>query len=146
MKDGDVLPNLEAKRTGVKTYTIQNSDGATLKIGPLGAPGVFSPGELLQAAIAGCSALSAEAQLAHVLGEDFELTAVTEAIYNAADNRIEELITSLEVDASELSEEKLNKLIATTDRVVERLCTIKRSLKAGVAASSLLVHKEKRAQ
>jgi len=79
MKDGDELQDLVAERTANKTLTVTDSTGATLKIGPLGAAGAFSPGELLQAAIAGCTALSAEAQIANVLGEDFEMRAVVNA-------------------------------------------------------------------
>jgi len=60
---------------------------------------------------------------------------------NGTENRIEELLTTIEVNAATLSSEEFEKLIARVDRVVERLCTVKRSLNAGVAASSTLVNK-----
>lgn len=130
------LPVLTAERTSAKTLTVRNGRGAELHIGMAEAEGSFSPGELLQAAVTGCAALSAEAQLAHELGDDFEMTASTEAVTNEADNRIDQLIVDIAADMSELGPQDREKLITRSERVIDRLCTVKRSLNHGVDSTA----------
>lgn len=125
------LPPLSAERTGPNAYLARNDRGAQVRIGPPGAADSFTPGELLQAAIAGCSALSAEAQLAHHLGEDFEATATTDGTHRAEDNRIAALGTSILADMSTLDDAQRARLITSAERFIERLCTVKRTIAHG---------------
>lgn len=74
------IPDVIAQRTDVNTYTVRNGSGVEVRIGALGAEGVFSPVELLQAALAGCAALSADAQLASQLGPNFDATSTVQAV------------------------------------------------------------------
>lgn len=84
---------------------MRNAKGAEVRIGALGAEGAFSPVELLQAALAGCAALSAEAHLTSALGPNFDATSTVQAVYNAKENRVEKLITTIDADTSGLSAE-----------------------------------------
>lgn len=131
----DPLPRVTAVRTAKDLYTIRNDQGAELRVAGPGTEGAFTPGELLQAALAGCSALSADAQLASKLGPDFEATATVDATRHEDDNRVEKLLVTLATDMSSLSAEDRDKLLVRTDRIVERLCAIKRSLNAGVESA-----------
>lgn len=128
------IPNLVAERAAPNLYTVRSASGAEVRIGALGAEGAFSPVELLQAAIAGCASLSADAQLASRLGDNFDVVTTVEALYNAEENRIEKLITQIAIDTSELDPEKKDKLIASAERVIDKLCTVKRTLNSGVEA------------
>lgn len=128
----DPLPQVNAVRTRKDLYTIRNDQGAELRVAGPGTEGAFTPGELLQAALAGCSALSADAQLASKLGPDFEATITVDATRDDEDNRVAEMLVTLTTDMSALSDEEREKLLVRTDRLVERLCAIKRSLNIGV--------------
>lgn len=125
------IPTLTAERTGPATYTVRNAQGAELRIGVPGAENSFSPVELLQAAAAGCAALSAEAQLVNRLGGDFNATAAVEAHLNFDENRVERLVTLIDVDMSMLDPEKQDKLITSAERSIDKLCTVKRTLNQG---------------
>ena len=131
MATGEPTPSLTAERTGPKTYTARNDRGAEVVMGSPGAEGCFTPVELLQAAVAGCTALSAEAQLAYSLGDDFEATATVEALLDSEENRIDELITRIDADMSGLAPERRDRLIASAERFIARLCTVKRTLEHG---------------
>lgn len=130
-----VYSPLEITRAGAGFITIANTRGAELIAGGRDAEAAFSPDELLQAALAACSVLSAETQLAHVLGEDFDLTASTSATPSEDGKRVEAIEVSLDVDMSSLDDAAREKLISRADRVIERLCAVKRSLRHGVEAS-----------
>jgi uncharacterized OsmC-like protein len=126
------VPALTAQRTAPATYTVRNANGGEFRIGAPGAEdGSFSPVEILQAAAAACAALSAEAKLANRLGEGFDATSTVEAEPNMDDNRIERLITHVEADMSELDAETRQKLIASAERSIDSLCTVKRTLNHG---------------
>lgn len=136
------IPDLVAQRTDVNIYTARSASGAEVRIGGLGEEGVFSPVELLQAALAGCAALSAEAQFTSDLGPNFDATSTVEAVLNMDENRVEKLITTIATDTSELSPEKHDKLIASAERIIDKLCTVKRSLSAGIEPVTTVTSKE----
>ncbi|MGD7003806.1 OsmC family protein [Corynebacterium halotolerans] len=126
------IPSVTVTRSGVNTYTARSAGGAELRIGEPGQEGVFSPVELLQVAIAGCASMSAEPQLTSQLGEDFDLTTTVDAVQNSEENRLEKLITTINTDLTELDPRKQEKLIARAEKFIEKLCTVKRTLKHGV--------------
>lgn len=132
----DNVPNLIAERTGDKTYTVRSAGGAELRIGVPGAEGVFTPVELLQAAIAGCASLSAEARLANQLGDEFAASTTVEAVYDAEANRVEKLITTIAADTSQLDPAERDKLVSRAERSIDKLCTVKRTLDSGVETSA----------
>ncbi|RSZ66075.1 osmotically inducible protein C [Corynebacterium hylobatis] len=130
------MTDLTARRDTSGTWTVSNASGAELRIGAPGEEGAFSPGELLQAALAACSVLSAETQLAHNLGADYEATATVEGVDDEGAGRVAGLRATISPDMSALDPAEQEKLIARAERVIERLCAIKRSLNHGVAATA----------
>ena len=129
---------LIATRTGPWTLSVDNGRGATLAIGMDGAADSFSPIELLQAALAGCAALSAEAQLVDKLGADTPVTSTVQAAYDRDANRLTHLSTTLTTDMTPLPAERIEKLIQAAERSVGRLCTVKRSLAHGIEATTTI--------
>lgn len=127
---------LTAVRSAVNTYRVSNGRGAELLIGSHDAEGAFSPMELLQAALAGCTALSAEQQLASKLGDTFDAEVAVDVITADDGSRATHLNAALTADMSELEVEDVEKLIRYSERVIERLCAVKRSLNAGVQATA----------
>lgn len=127
---------ITARRDAAGTWTVANAHGAELRIGAPGAEGAFSPGELLQAALAACSVLSADVQLAHHLGADYAATATVEGTGDGESDRVAGLRATISPDMSALDPAEQEKLIVRAERVIERLCAIKRSLNHGVAATA----------
>lgn len=136
--DGKPTPNVTITRSDVNAYTARSAGGAELRIGEPGEEGVFSPVELLQVALAGCASMSAEPQLRSQLGTDFELDTTVEAIYDSEENRLVKLITTLNADLSELDSEQQEKLIARAEKFIEKLCTVKRTLRHGAETETVV--------
>lgn len=128
--------NLTAQRTAPDEYTVISETGAQLRIAPPGTPDSFSPGELLQAALAGCAALAAEAQLAHSLGPDFSATATIKP--TISQGIFTELLFELQVDLSEIAAGKREKLKESTLWKIDKLCAVKNSIKPGIAVHTEL--------
>lgn len=129
-----------ATRTGPWTLSVDNGRGATLTIGMKGAEGSFSPVELLQAALAGCAALSAEAQLVDKLGAGVSVSSTAQVTYAPDTNRIIHLDTIITADMTSLPAERTDKLIQAAERSVGRLCTVKRSLTHSIEATTTVVN------
>ena len=121
-------PNLSAERAEPGIYIATNDRGARVRIGKPGARHAFTPGELLQLAAASCSAISAEANLVHHLGEDFEATLTVDAVKNDAENRYDEIHTVFSPDLSSLDPEKAERMVVRLEKLVERLCTVGRTV------------------
>lgn len=121
---------LWAERTGDRTYTGHNARGARVAMGPEDSDGVFSPGELLAIALAGCTGMSADSRIASELGDDVEIS-VGVTRNKGEDNRYESLSVELVVDASALSPERRERLLTAAHKAVEKLCTVSRTLEAG---------------
>ena len=68
------MTELWVERTGVRRYTGRSSRGAEVFIGSEDVEGVFTPGELLKIALAGCSGLSSDQPLRRRLGDDYPAT------------------------------------------------------------------------
>lgn len=130
------LSPLEVSRAGTGRVHIKNTRGAELTAGDRDAEEAFSPEELLQAALAACSVLSAETQLAYVLGEDFDLTASTAGTQSEDGKRVKDIKVTMNVDMSALGDAEREKLVSRADRIIDRLCVIKRSLRHGVEAAT----------
>ena len=124
-------PALWAERTGKRAYTGRNARGAEVLIGDSKADGVFSPGELLQIALAACSALSADHRLAHSLGDDFDAVVGVSNEKNDAENRYESMTVEVVTDMSMLDEEARAKMLERAELAIERQCTVARTLAAG---------------
>jgi len=120
---------LWAERTGTRAYTGRNARGAHVLVGD--GEGEFTPGELLQLALATCSGLSADHRLAHALGADFAATVGVSNEKNQEENRYESLSVEIVTDLSGLDESTRARTLERAELAIERQCTVGRTLDAG---------------
>ncbi|MHA6804892.1 OsmC family protein [Salinifilum ghardaiensis] len=120
-------------RTGEHAFTAVNERGAEVAIGREGAPGAFTPGELLLAAIAGCSAVTGENLLVRRLGEDAEITVDADRTKNPEDkHRFATVRTQLRAALDEIDDaEEREKLVAAVQRAIAKYCTVSRTVAEG---------------
>lgn len=123
-------PDLTVTRTGVRTATGTNARGASVRIGGDGAPGAFTPGELLQIALAACEALSADHRIAHALGDDAEVVTRVRREKDSAENRYTDLHVDLALGLGGFEEGARDRLLERIDKAIERQCTVGRTLRA----------------
>lgn len=139
MSDSTKAPDpLWAERTGARTYTGHNGRGASVRIGPEDADGVFSPGELLAIALAGCTGMSSDSRVASELGDDVAITVGVTRTKDDGENRYPRLKVELVVDASALDPGRRERLEPAIVKAVERLCTVSRTLEAGAAVDLVI--------
>lgn len=127
--------DLWVERTGVRRYTGRSSRGAEVLIGSVTDDGVFTPGELMKIALAGCSGLSSDQPLRRRLGDEYEAVI---RVSGAADREREfypDLRETLEVDLSGLSAEEKERLLVVVNRAIDQVCTVGRTLKSGTEIS-----------
>ena len=125
------MTELWVERTGVRRYTGRSSRGAEVFIGSEDVEGVFTPGELLKIALAGCSGLSSDQPLRRRLGDDYEATIRVSGPADREQERYPLLEESLELDLSGLSADDLTRLLTVVERAVDQVCTVGRTLKTG---------------
>ncbi|MGC5628333.1 OsmC family protein [Georgenia sp. Z1344] len=124
-------PDLTVARTGVRTALGTNSRGASVRIGGDGAPDAFTPGELLQIALAACESLSADHRITHALGEDAQVVTRVRRDKDDAENRYTDLHVDLALDLASLEPLARERLLERMDKAIERHCTVGRTLRAG---------------
>ncbi|MDM8083340.1 OsmC family protein [Cellulomonas cellasea] len=122
---------LWVERTGRRTYTGRSSRGAEVLIGPVEAGAVFTPGELLKIALAGCTGMSADTALAHRLGDDVAVTVEVEGPSDPDEDRYPVLTERLVVDLSSLDAAQRERLLTVVHRAVDNHCTVGRTLTHG---------------
>ena len=125
------MTDLWVERTGVRRYTGRSSRGAEVFIGSEDVEGVFTPGELLKIALAGCSGLSSDQPLRRRLGDDYPATIRVSGPADREQERYPLLEESLELDLSGLSADDLTRLLTVVERAVDQVCTVGRTLKTG---------------
>ncbi|GAA0515137.1 OsmC family protein [Saccharopolyspora thermophila] len=124
---------VETTRTGQHTFTATNPRGAQVTIGRDGAPGAFTPGELLLAAIAGCAALTGENLLVRRIGEDAGFTVHADRRKAPEDpNKFSSVQITFDVDLSVIEDEgERGRLVDAVRRAIEKYCTVSRSVEEG---------------
>ena len=133
--DDDGPADLWVERTGRRTYTGRSSRGAEVRIGPASAGAVFTPGELLKIALAGCAGMSVDTALSHRLGDDVPVTVRVSGQSDPEQDRYPELHQELVVDLSGLDDEQRERLVAIMHRAVDLHCTVGRTLQHGASTS-----------
>lgn len=126
---------LWVERTGVRRYTGRSSRGAQVLIGSVTDEGVFTPGELLKIALAGCSGLSSDQPLRRRLGDDYPAVIRVSGDADRDDERYPLLTEKLEIDLSSLTPEERDRLLLVVGRAIDQVCTVGRTLKAGTEIS-----------
>jgi len=119
---------LWAERVGTDCYTGYNARGAHVRMGPVSAGDVFTPGELLKIALAGCSGMSADHSLTRRLGADVPVTVFVAGPKLRADERYPALHEELVVDLSGLAQTERDRVITVIRRAIDRNCTVGRTL------------------
>ncbi len=125
------MTDLWVERTGVRTYTGRSSRGARVSIGSVTDEGVFTPGELLKIALAGCAGLSSDQPLRRRLGDDYPAVIRVSGEADREQERYPLLSEKLEIDLSGLSAEERQRLLLVVTRAVDQVCTVGRTLKSG---------------
>jgi len=123
------------ERTGIRRYTGRSSRGAEVLIGSESDEGVFTPGELLKIALAGCSGLSSDQPLRRRLGDDYRAVIRVAGPADRDEERYPRLAETLEIDLTGLSDGDTERLLLVINRAIEQVCTVGRTLKAGAEIS-----------
>ena len=102
-----------------------SDDGAHIKFGK--SRGVFTPGDLMKIALAGCAALSSQFAIEHTLGDGKGARIVVDGTYDADSDAYINFNEQVVVDATDakLSEEDADKLKERVTRHIEKGCTVK---------------------
>ena len=102
-----------------------SDDGAHIKFGK--GRGVFTPGDLMKIALAGCAALSSPFAIEHTLGDGKGARIVVDGTYDADSDAYINFNEQVVVDATDakLSEEDADKLKERVTRHIEKGCTVK---------------------
>lgn len=125
------MTELWVERTGIRRYTGRSDRGAEVLIGSATDEGVFTPGELLKIALAGCSGLSSDQPLRRRLGDDYAATIRVSGQADRDEERYPDLAETLEIDLSRLPAQDRERLLLVVSRAVDQVCTVGRTLKAG---------------
>jgi uncharacterized OsmC-like protein len=129
------MTQLWVERTGIRRYTGHSSRGAEVLIGSESDDGVFTPGELLKIALAGCSGLSSDQPLRRRLGDDYPAVIRVLGSADRDEERYPRIEETLEIDLSGLSAEDRERLLLVVTRAIDQVCTVGRTLKAGAEIS-----------
>lgn len=102
-----------------------SEDGAHIKFGK--GAGVFTPGDLMKIALAGCAALSSEFAVSHALGEGKGARVVVDGTYDADNDSYINFNEQVVVDAIDagLTDEDAAKLKERITRHIDKGCTVK---------------------
>jgi len=130
------------ERTGTRQYVGRSSRGGEVRIGSLGDPDAFTPGELLKIALGACTGLSSDAAIARRLGDDVPVTIRVGGLAHPTEDRYPVLTEVLEVDLSSLDDAARERLLTVVHRAVAEHCTVGRTLEHG-ATTTLTVAGER---
>ena len=125
------MTELWVERTGVRRYTGRSDRGAEVLIGSVTDEGVFTPGELLKIALAGCAGLSSDQPLRSRLGDDYPAVIRVSGDADRDQERYPLLTEKLEIDLSGLSAQDRERMLLVVTRAVDQVCTVGRTLKSG---------------
>ncbi|MCL1841706.1 MAG: OsmC family protein [Propionibacteriaceae bacterium] len=120
-----------AQREGVRTYRGHNSRGASVLMGEPSVPGAFTPGELLQIALAGCAGMTTDGVVQRRLTGDTSVVLGVEASTHETEDRYTGFTETLMVDLSGLDDAARAQLAATVRHAVGVGCTVGLTLLAG---------------
>jgi len=129
------MTELWVERTGIRRFTGRSSRGAEVLIGSETDDSVFTPGELLKIALAGCSGLSSDEPLRRRLGDDYQAVIRVSGPADREQERYPLLEENLELDLAGLSEAEIERLVIVVNRAIDQVCTVGRTLKAGATVT-----------
>ena len=110
------MTELWVERTGIRRYTGRSSRGAEVLIGSETDEGVFTPGELLKIALAGCRGLRSDQPLRRRLGDAYSAVIRVSGPADRDEERYPRLEETLQIDLSGLSAEETERLLCLPSR------------------------------
>src|SRR3954469_8633983 len=125
------MTGLEIERVGTHDFVGRNERGATVRIGRDGAPGSFSPGELLQVAAAGCAAVTVEEFVVRRAGADARIVATADHQRRPDSHEYEQVHVTLHADLSFLDDATRERVLKAMHTAVDRECTVSRTVERG---------------
>ncbi|WP_104474255.1 OsmC family protein [Microterricola pindariensis] len=128
--------SVSATRTGTRRYIGRNARGSEVLIGPVDAPGHFTPGELLKLALAGCAGMSSDRATARRLGDDFASTVWAHGDSDPAEERYFAIEEEMLLELGGLSDAEKQKLLAIIGRSIAASCTVARSVGDSIELST----------
>lgn len=128
---------LWVERTGTRTYTGHSARGARVLMGPASEGAVFTPGELLKIALAGCAGMSSDRTFASRLGDDYRVTIHVEGAKHPEEDRYPVLTERFEIDLSALDDAARERLLTVAERSIDKACTVGRTVKNGATVETL---------
>lgn len=132
MNEEHTTNGLRVERVGDHEFVGRNERGATVRIGRSDGAGSFSPGELLQIALAGCMSVTVEELVTRRAGADARMVAVPSYERGEGVREYERLRVALETDLSFLDDATRARVIRAMRLAVERQCTVSRTIERGV--------------
>lgn len=131
--DEQPAPALWALRRADGSFTAYNERGGEIPVGLDDEPGTFSPGELLQLALATCNLGSIQHLLASRLGQETTSSVGVSTHRVRGENRYGSMDVEILADLSSLPEERREKVIERLRGAADRQCTVGRTLAAGAS-------------
>ena len=123
---------VEVRRVSEHSFVATNGRGGEVAIGRDGVVDGFTPGELLLAAIAGCSGLTSENLLVRRLGDDASLAFHADRTKEPDDpHTFSSVQVTADLDLSVLPDDERAKLVDAVHRAIERACTVSRTVERG---------------
>jgi uncharacterized OsmC-like protein len=119
------------ERVGPHTWIGRNNRGAEVRIGTDAVPGAFSPGELLQLAIASCSTVTIEDMVVRRSGPDARVDATVERDRAPGTHEFQRISVTLDVDLPGLGDAERDRVVKALRTAVERECTVSRTVEQG---------------
>ncbi|WP_427896795.1 OsmC family protein [Gardnerella sp. 2492] len=117
------------------TWKAKSDDGAVLSFGR--GEGMFTPVELLQIALAGCTALSSQYAAEHAVGAGSGARVVVNGTYDAEEGTYLRFQEDVTLDATcakpALSDDAADALKQRMERHISKGCTVKHTLEKGAA-------------
>ncbi|WP_369076817.1 OsmC family protein [Paractinoplanes durhamensis] len=110
-----------------------------MRIGRAGADGSFSPGELLQIATAGCTAVTTEELITRRAGDDARMVATVTHERAEGGREYQRLEVLLRADLDFLDEDTRRRVIRAMRTAVERQCTVSRTVERGAQVGLTIV-------
>lgn len=142
-KDGVVSDSGEyagypwVERTGTRTYVGYNARGGKVEIGPADNGANFTPGELLQIALAGCAGMSSDQRMAIALGPEFQSLIRAIPTKSQAAEKYNGFRQLMEVDLSGLDDEKKVRTMKFAQSSIDNNCTVGNTIAAGAVVSEV---------
>ncbi|WP_033438436.1 OsmC family protein [Saccharothrix sp. NRRL B-16314] len=122
------MSNVEVRLVGQHDFVATNDRGASVRVGRKGAPGAFTPVELLLAAAAGCAAVTAETLVTRRV--EGGLVARADDVRPEGAHELDAVPITLDYDISQLDAAQRAALDAAVRRAIDQLCTVTRTLKS----------------